>query len=86
MSKNLNNLQKKEPHTQLPVKLEEIVSSILKDTTPEMKNSFCNMLKELFILTLEMPAGSTIPGWKAWAPMPRKYTARHSRRKSNGQR
>lgn len=41
--------------TQLPVKLEEAVSSVLKDITPEMKNSFCNILKELFSLTLEMP-------------------------------
>lgn len=41
--------------TQLPVKLEEAVSSIHKDITPEMKNSFCNILKELFILTLEIP-------------------------------
>lgn len=41
--------------TQLPVKLEEAVSSVLKDITPEMKNSFCNILEELFSLTLEMP-------------------------------
>lgn len=41
--------------TQLPAKLEETVSSVLKDITPEMKNSFCNILKELFSLTLEMP-------------------------------
>lgn len=41
--------------TQLPAKLEETVSSVLKDITPEMKNSFCNILEELFSLTLEMP-------------------------------
>ncbi|MBD5355918.1 MAG: hypothetical protein HDR88_02795 [Bacteroides sp.] len=41
--------------SQLPVKLEETVSSVLKDITTEMKNSFCNILKELFSLTLEMP-------------------------------
>lgn len=41
--------------TQLPAKLEEAVSSVLKDITPEMKKSFCNILKELFSLTLEMP-------------------------------
>lgn len=41
--------------TQLPVKLEEAVSSVLTDITPEMKNSFCNILEELFSLTLEMP-------------------------------
>lgn len=41
--------------TQLPVKLEEAVSSVLKDITSEMKNSFCNILEELFSLTLEMP-------------------------------
>lgn len=41
--------------TQLPVKFEEAVSSVLKDITPGMKNSFCNILKELFSLTLEMP-------------------------------
>ena len=40
---------------QLPVKFEEAVSSVLKDITPEMKNSFSNILKELFSLTLEMP-------------------------------
>lgn len=39
--------------TQLPVKLEETVSSVLKDITPKMKNRFCNILKELFSLTLE---------------------------------
>ena len=41
--------------TQLPAKLEEAVSSVLSDITPEMKNSFCNILEELFSLTLEMP-------------------------------
>lgn len=41
--------------TQLPVKLEEAISSVLKVITPEMKNSFCNILEELFSLTLEMP-------------------------------
>lgn len=41
--------------TQLPVKLEETVSLTLKDITPEMKNSFCTILEELFSLTLEMP-------------------------------
>lgn len=41
--------------TQLPVKLEEAVSSVLNDVTPELKNSFCNILEELFSLTLEMP-------------------------------
>ena len=41
--------------TQLPAKVEEVVSSLLTDTTPEMKNSFRNLLIELFSLTLEMP-------------------------------
>lgn len=34
--------------TQLPVKLEEAVSSVLKDITPEMKNSFCNYCRGLY--------------------------------------
>lgn len=41
--------------TQLPAKTEEAVSSVLKDITPEMKNSFRNILIELFSLSLEMP-------------------------------
>ena len=41
--------------TQLPAKLEETVSSVLTDITPGMKNSFSNLLKELFCLTMEMP-------------------------------
>ena len=41
--------------TQLPAKLEETVSSVLTDITPEMKNSFSNLLKDLFCLTMEMP-------------------------------
>ena len=41
--------------TQLPAKLEEAVSSVLADITPDMKNSFSNILKDLFCLTTEMP-------------------------------
>lgn len=40
--------------TQLPAKLEEGVSSVLVDIAPEMKNSFSNILKDSFCLTMEM--------------------------------
>ena len=41
--------------TKLPARLEEAVSSVLADIKPEMKDSFSNILKDLFRLTMELP-------------------------------
>lgn len=38
--------------TWLHTKLDEALSRVLHDIMPEMKTSFCNILKELFSLTM----------------------------------
>lgn len=38
--------------TWLHAKLDEALSWVLLDIMPEMKTSFCNILKELFSLTM----------------------------------